>query len=75
MQVETPELQKAPNAVPQLSVEDKERVWNQEEAEDMGYPEGTSEEEIKKKEDEAAKKAHEETEESSTVAKRRGARM
>lgn len=50
-------------------------MWQQEEPEDQGYPEGTTEEEIKKKEDEAAKKAADETEEANNVAKRRGTRV
>lgn len=36
-----------------LSNEERDKLWNQEEAEDTGYPEGTPEEEIKKKDDEA----------------------
>lgn len=58
-----------------LSAEEREKMWQQEEAEDAGYPEGTTEEEIKKKEDEVSKKANEETEEVNTVAKRRGTRV
>lgn len=58
-----------------LSAEEREKMWQQEEPEDAGYPEGTTEEEIKKKEDEAQKKANEETEEVNTVAKRRGTRV
>lgn len=58
-----------------LNPEEREKLWQQEEPEDQGYPEGTTEEEIKKKEDEAQKKANEETEEANTVAKRRGTRL
>lgn len=58
-----------------LSTEDREKLWTQEDPEDSGYPEGTTEEEIKKKDDEALKKANEETEEVNTVAKRRGTRV
>lgn len=58
-----------------LSNDERDKLWNQEEAEDTGYPEGTPEEEIKKKDDEIAKKANEETEEANTVAKRRGTRL
>lgn len=58
-----------------LTAEEREKMWQQEEQEDQGFPEGTPEEEIKKKEEEAAKKANEETEETQTVAKRRGTRL
>lgn len=57
-----------------MSAEDRDRIWNQEEAEDTPV-EGISEEEKKKREDEASKKANEEHEETQTVAKRRGTRL
>jgi hypothetical protein len=57
-----------------LVLEDREKLWNQEEPEDA-LPEGITEEEINKRKEEGLKKANEETEETQTVAKRRGARM
>lgn len=57
-----------------LSQEERERLWTQEEAEEVPV-EGISEEERKKREDEQQKKASEEHEETQTVAKRRGTRL
>ena len=54
-----------------MSAEDREALWNAEEAEDTLQDE-IPEEERKKREDEKAKKVAEENEEINTVAKRKG---
>lgn len=57
-----------------MSAEDRDKLWTQEEAEEVPL-EGISDEERKKREEEANKKANEEHEETQTVAKRRGTRL